>query len=150
MTSTKDKDEKMETLTDNAVENLITIDNIVDAVTSQIDEEDEIGAFHLFGVPMEQMTQSIVTTQSDLETVSEDALRSLSMIESDCLPNSAYSENEYGTKGPPAMALSKSMGGRMSTPYRQSGNAIDVIAVKSREDQFYTTSWHVRHSVRSI
>lgn len=38
----------------------------------------------------------------------------------------------------------------LSPVHKMSGNAVDVIAVRSTEDQFFTTPWHVRLSLSCV
>lgn len=43
-----------------------------------------------------------------------------------------------------ASAAMTAAGMPLSPAYKMSGNAVDIIAVRSTEDQYFTTPWHVR------
>ncbi|TYZ58802.1 hypothetical protein PybrP1_001578 [[Pythium] brassicae (nom. inval.)] len=109
----------------------------------EADEGDEDGGFDLFPTtaPATALVGSDSTAATDLSG-NHRSSRSTSATAAAAAANvaafsrvrslSAVVANTSGTNGAP-----------LSPVHKMSGNAVDIIAVRSTEDQYFTTPWHV-------
>jgi hypothetical protein len=99
------------------------------------------GGYELFpiGPPADKLAEAAATNGLGLFPSMGDSNRSLDT-------SGASSETTYRPPPPPtAMAMTTTGAPALPPPsYKMSGNAVDIIAVRNMDDQFLTTSWHVR------